>query len=104
MSKAFTRESDREEELPARPAATLPPGTKNYLTVGGAAGLRKDLEELQTLKRTVAASRDNEAEIKSKLQKIDRRMRELEEGLRSAEVVSVPEKPWEQVRFGATVR
>jgi transcription elongation factor GreB len=105
MSKAFTRESDNEEELPVlRPRPALPPGTKNYLTPGGAATLRKDLEELSSARQSALASAGDEVEKKAMLQKIDRRMRELEENLRGAEIVPVPERPWEEVRFGATVR
>lgn len=106
MSKAFTRESDDERDLPteARPASALPPGAKNYLTAGGAEGLRADLAELLRAKRSVASAAGEEAETRRKLQMIDRRMRQLEESLRSAEIVAPPAPPWEQVRFGATVR
>lgn len=105
MSKAFTRESDNEEDSPTvRAMPALPPGTKNYLTAGGAEKMRNDLEESLRAKRGLTESGVTETEMKQKMQLIDRRLRELEEALRSAEVVPVPEKPWEQVRFGATVR
>lgn len=107
MSKAFTRESDDEQERPvARPVSALPPGAKNYLTLDIAELIRHDLEELQRAKRMVAseAGPGDEAEAKRKLQLITQKMRELEEKLRTAEVVSPPAPPWEQVRFGATVR
>ena len=103
MSKAFTKESDDEQDEPgARTPPALPPGTKNYLTAGGAKGFREELERLLEKKRELTAS--DKADSKQELQAIERRVRQLEESLRAAEIVSTPEQPWEQVRFGATVR
>ncbi len=103
MSKAFTKESDDERDEPgARTPPALPPGTKNYLTAGGAKGFREELERLLEKKRELTAS--DKADSKQELQMIERRARQLEEILRAAEVVTAPEQPWEQVRFGATVR
>ena len=105
MSKAFTRELDDEPERPvARPVSALPPGAKNYLTADIAELIRHELEELQRAKRMVASEAGDETEAKRKLQLITQKMRELEEKLRTAEVVTPPAPPWEQVRFGATVR
>jgi transcription elongation factor GreB len=101
MSKAFTKESDDERDEPARTLPTLPPGTKNYLTADGAKGFREELERLLEQKREVTSGGDD---AKTKLPVIERRVRQLEENLRAAEVVPTPEQPWEQVRFGATVR
>jgi transcription elongation factor GreB len=105
MSKAFTKESDDEGDSPvSRPASVLPPGMKNYLTARGAEGLRAEMQELERARKAVAASQEDEGEIRRKLQKLTQRMREVEEKLRLAEVVPPPARPWEQVRFGATVR
>jgi transcription elongation factor GreB len=100
MSKAFTKESDDERDEPG--ARTLPTGTKNYLTADGAKRFREELDQLLEQKRAQAALGTEDS--KQKLPAIERRVRQLEESLRAAEIVSTPEKPWEQVRFGATVR
>ena len=44
MSKAFTKETDRDEDLPEI-SAPLPPGGKNYLTPGGHARLQEELHQ-----------------------------------------------------------
>ena len=91
MSKAFTRESDDAPDLgPIRPVAALPPGVKNYMTAAGAEKLRDELARLAGAARPRPAS-------------VDQRIAQLEAALRSAVVVPVPEKPWDEVRFGATV-
>jgi transcription elongation factor GreB len=92
MSKAFTRESDDGPDLPApvRPIAALPPGVKNYVTAAGARKLRDELAGLINMERPRPAS-------------LDQRIMQLEAALSSAVVVPVPEKPWDEVRFGATV-
>jgi transcription elongation factor GreB len=92
MSKAFTRESNDGPDLPApiRPISPLPPGVKNYITPAGADQLRAELASLARTERPRPAS-------------LDQRIVQLEAALRSAVVVPVPEKPWDEVRFGATV-
>ena len=92
MSKAFTRESDDGPDLPApiRPISALPPGVKNYMTAAGVDQLRAELARLIQAERPRPAS-------------LDQRIIQLEAALRSAAVVPVPEKPWDEVRFGATV-
>ncbi len=92
MSKAFTRESDDLPERPAppRPAPTLPPGTRNYLTLDGAQRLRLELEQLEAQpppSGTPGAAR----------------LQLLRRTLTSAEVVPPPPPPHESVRFGAVV-
>lgn len=102
MSKAFTKESDDERDEPgARTMPVLPPGVKNYLTAAGAKGFREEMERLLEEKRKLTEGGED---AKQKLPAIERRVRQLEESLRSAEIVQVPERPWDQVRFGATVR
>lgn len=101
MSKAFTREDDSEElPPPPRRSSPLPPGAKNYLTAGGANRLRAELECcLERRARVAAASSDARIEI----QKIDQHIASLQAILDSAVVSPPPEKPWDEVRFGATV-
>ena len=116
MSKAFTKETDADEddghELPP-----LPAGTKNYMTPGGYARLRSEWLELMDNERPRmveivhwAASNGDRSENgdylygKKRLREIDRRIRFLTKRLEIAEVV-VPSlhAGSEQVFFGATV-
>jgi transcription elongation factor GreB len=92
MSKAFTRESDDGPDLPApvRPVAPLPPGVKNYITRAGADTLRQELAHLMNSERPRPSS-------------AEQRIVQLEAALGSAVIVPVPDKPWEEIRFGATV-
>src|ERR1700761_731696 len=91
MSKAFTRESDNETELPAasRSPSTLPPGVKNYITTKGFKDLQTRLAEL---------------ELQPVTPLMQQRLFELREQLQSAVVVERPPLPWRQVLFGATVK
>src|SRR5690606_26746744 len=91
MSKAFTRESDHEDDDDAvAPELALPAGARNYLTPAGYARLREELVHLMTVERpsvvqTVswAASNGDRSENgdylygKRRLREIDRRMRFL---------------------------
>jgi transcription elongation factor GreB len=116
MSKAFTREVDdlEEEDLPE--AAGLPEGTKNYITPGGYARLKSELDHLvgaerPEVVRTVAwaASNGDRSENgdyiygKRRLREIDRRIRFLLKRLENAEVVDPERRDSDQVFFGATV-
>jgi transcription elongation factor GreB len=105
MSKAFTRESDDEQDEPSLPRASalLPPGTKNYLTMDGAERMRRELERLAGEKRPAITSLPESLETKQRLRALNAQIRQLEEILQSAEIVPPPPPPWEQVRFGATV-
>ena len=103
MSRAFVRESDDRPELPiARQASSLPPGAKNYITVGGADRLREDLRRLVEVERPALVSSD-EPDAKRQLMSLDQRIQHLEESLQSAEVVAAPSET-NVVRFGATVK
>ncbi|MCC6302928.1 MAG: transcription elongation factor GreB [Gammaproteobacteria bacterium] len=115
MSKAFTKESDPEEELD--PPDPLPAGVKNYMTPGGYAALQEELRWLLREERprivTVvawAAGNGDRSENgdylynKKRLREIDRRARYLTKRLESAEVVDPQrQRGLEQVFFGATV-
>jgi transcription elongation factor GreB len=105
MSKAFTRESDDEGDwLQATPAATLPPGARNYMTLSGERMLREELARLaeQERPRLLALPLD-EGDRKRRLAHLDQRIAHLQGSLATAVIVPPPPPPWNTVRFGATV-
>jgi transcription elongation factor GreB len=116
MSKAFTKETDAEEEDLEEPDS-LPKNTKNYMTPHGFAMLQKELQHLLREERpkvvevvSWAAGNGDRSENgdylygKKRLREIDRRVRYLTKRLESAEVVD-PKKQQSLTRvfFGATV-
>jgi transcription elongation factor GreB len=116
MSKAFTKETDGDEEELEQPEP-LPAGVKNYITAKGFARLRDELLQLRRVDRpkvveTVAwaAGNGDRSENgdyiygKKRLREIDRRMRFLTKRLEIAEVVDpAQQKNRDKVFFGATV-
>jgi transcription elongation factor GreB len=116
MSKAFTKESEGEDEPPGEPAP-LPPGTRNYITRAGFGALQSELRELTRVERprvveTVAwaAGNGDRSENgdyiygKRRLREIDSRIRFLTKRLEIAEVVDpAQQKNRDRVFFGATV-
>ena len=121
MNKAFTRESDAADadDDDVEPAPPLPAGTRNYMTPGGFARLKSELDHLVAAERpslvaTVAwaASNGDRSENgdylygKKRLREIDRRIRFLVKRLDAAEVVDPEARARDgvdQVFFGATV-
>jgi transcription elongation factor GreB len=115
MSKAFTRESDTEDDDEVVPA--LPAGGRNYITPQGYARLRAELlhlidEERPKVVEVVhwAASNGDRSENgdylygKKRLREIDRRIRFLTKRLEIAEVADPSlHHGHTQVFFGATV-
>jgi transcription elongation factor GreB len=121
MSKAFTREPETtadDDELEA--ASPLPVGARNYMTPGGFARLKSELERLVQKERPAlvatvawAASNGDRSENgdyiygKKRLREIDRRIRFLIRRLDAAEVVDPlarrDDDAADQVFFGATV-
>jgi transcription elongation factor GreB len=115
MSKAFTRETDGEDDDIALPP--LPAGSKNYITPQGYAVLRDELFELIDNERPRiveivhwAASNGDRSENgdylygKKRLREIDRRIRFLTKRLEIAEVTDPSvHHGRDQVFFGATV-
>ena len=115
MSKAFTKETDADEdEAPALPA--LPAGHKNYITPQGYARMRSELFELIDNERPKivevvhwAASNGDRSENgdylygKKRLREIDRHIRFLTQRLELA-VISDPSLHFggDQIFFGAT--
>ena len=114
MSKAFTRETDSDDDLALPP---LPAGSKNYITPLGYARLRAELFELIDNERPRmveivhwAASNGDRSENgdyhygKKRLREIDRRIRFLTKRLEIAEITDPSNHHGkDQVFFGATV-
>ena len=119
MNKAFTRESDNdvEDDDPDEGAPSwLAPGQKNYLTPGGYARLKSELDHLVDKERpeivaivSWAAGNGDRSENgdyiygKKRLREIDRRIRFLVKRLDLAEVVDPARRDTDQIFFGATV-
>lgn len=115
MSKAFTKESDNEEEPEQPEASSL--SLKNYVTPQGLTDLQNELRALVTEERpkiveTVrwAAGNGDRSENgdyiygKRRLREIDRRVRYLTKRIENAEVVNPTlQQNLTQVFFGATV-
>ncbi len=115
MSKAFTRETDGEDDDLALPP--LPAGSKNYITPLGYATLRAEWFELIDNERPRiveivhwAASNGDRSENgdyhygKKRLREIDRRIRFLTKRLEIAEITDPSNHHGkDQVFFGATV-
>ena len=115
MSKAFTRETDTEDD--DLPEAAVPAGVRNYITPSGFARLQDELRQLLHVERpkvveTVswAAGNGDRSENgdyiygKKRLREIDRRLRFLAKRLEIAEVVEPARQAnRDQVFFGATV-
>ena len=118
MSKAFTRESDAEDDEDGAVLPPLPAGGKNYITPQGYARLRAELLHLIDDERPKvveivhwAASNGDRSENgdyiygKKRLREIDRRIRFLTKRLEIAEVTDpCLHHGHDQVFFGATVR
>ena len=124
MNKAFTKESDNEDDdldVIEEPAQVEPAGVKNYITPNGLQRLRDEHRFLLTRERPAvtqvvawAAGNGDRSENadyqygKRRLRQIDRRIRFLTKRIDAAEVVD-PETPRKgraatHVFFGATVR
>ena len=121
MNKALTRESDDDSDDDAPEGAPLlPAGTRNYMTPGGFARLKRELdtlvgEERPALVSTIswAAGNGDRSENgdyiygKKRLREVDRRIRFLVRRLDRAEVVDPAARAEadeaDRVFFGATV-
>ena len=117
MNKAFTKESDGDDDAEDGALPQLPAGTKNYITPAGYARLRAELLQLIDEERPKvvevvhwAASNGDRSENgdyiygKKRLREIDRRIRFLTKRLEIAEVADPAlHHGSDQVFFGATV-
>jgi len=116
MNKAFTKESDQDED-PGTEAPALPTGVKNYITPAGYKRLKEEALNLLDKERPElvkviqwAASNGDRSENadyiygKRRLREIDRRIRFLTKRLDAAVVVNpASREAGDQVFFGATV-
>lgn len=117
MSKAFTRETDSDDEEQDSALPELPSGGKNYMTPAGYAAMRAELLQLIDEERPKvvevvhwAASNGDRSENgdyiygKKRLREIDRRIRFLTHRMELAEVVDpTVHHGHDQIFFGATV-
>ena len=117
MSKAFTKETDDQDDDDQEPASGLPAGTPNYLTPEGYAALTAELNQLLKVERpkiveivSWAASNGDRSENgdylygKRRLREIDRRLRFLTKRLAIAQVVDARHhRGQDQIFFGAWV-
>ncbi len=117
MSKAFTKESDDEDDDDPISLPSLPAGSKNYMTPAGYRRLKDEYMHLLDVERpsvvqTVswAAGNGDRSENgdyiygKRRLREIDRRLRFLAKRMENSEVVDPAQRQGcEQVFFGATV-
>jgi transcription elongation factor GreB len=121
MNKAFTRETDaaEDDDVPEG-APLLPEGTRNYMTPGGFARLKGELDHLVGAERpelvatiSWAAGNGDRSENgdyiygKKRLREVDRRIRFLVRRLDRAEVVDPTARAGsdddDRIFFGATV-
>src|SRR4029078_6826874 len=118
MNKPFPREhpTETDDDGDVQDASPLPAGARNYMTPGGFARMRRELDMLVSKERPelVATSawaagngdRSENADYiygKRRLREIDRRIRFLNQRLEIAEVIEPARSGLEQVFFGATV-
>lgn len=117
MSKAFTKETDTDEDEDLGGASPIPSGSKNYITRAGYERLQLELKTLVDDERPKvveavhwAAKNGDRSENgdylygKKRLREIDRRIRFLAKRLEIAEVVNpAVHQGSDQVFFGATV-
>jgi len=117
MSKAFTKETDADEDLDdVEDSAPAAPSGKNYMTPAGAKRLQDELRELRykirpEVTQTVAwaAGNGDRSENgdyiygKKRLREIDKRIRFLSKRLDAVEVVDPLKVNSDQILFGATV-
>ena len=117
MSKAFTKESDGDDEELDTPDELLPADVKNYMTPTGVKMLQDELRALQQEERpkiveivSWAAGNGDRSENgdyiygKKRLREIDRRIRYITKRLSTAELVDpARQQGLAKVFFGATV-
>jgi transcription elongation factor GreB len=75
MSRAFVKETEQEEPVPA-PALELPPGVQNHITPAGAARLRAELADLVAERTRLRL--DEGAEARARVATLGHRIAQLE--------------------------
>src|SRR4029078_4335263 len=118
MNKPFPREhpTETDDDGDVQDASPLPAGARNYMTPGGFARMRRELDMLVSkerpeLVRVVAwaagnGDRSENADYiygKRRLREIDRRIRFLTQRLEIAQVIDPGKQKGIAVIFGATV-
>jgi transcription elongation factor GreB len=117
MSKAFTKDTDAEDEADSDLVEAAPKGGKNYMTPKGFSSMQEELRQLMRVDRpkvvevvSWAAGNGDRSENgdyiygKKRLREIDRRIHYLTKKLETAEVVDPKlQKNRAQVFFGAKV-
>jgi transcription elongation factor GreB len=117
LNKAFTKESEQEDDEEIEEPSPLPAGAKNYMTPAGHQRLKDEALQLLDKERPEltkviawAASNGDRSENadyiygKRRLRQIDSRIRFLTKRLDNAEVIDpATREPTDQVFFGATV-
>ena len=117
MNKAFTKETDQDDDDQDAGAPPVPPGLKNYITPAGFKRLKdealhlldKERPELVKVIHWAASNGDRSENAdyiygKRRLREIDRRIRFLTKRLDAAVVVDpAAREDTDQVFFGATV-
>src|SRR5207249_6430663 len=121
MNKAFTRETETDLDDEQELAPPLPAGARNYMTPGGFARMKDELEHLVQKERPElvaivawAAGNGDRSENgdyiygKKRLREIDRRIRFLIKRLDTAEIVDPLSRrdvdDADRIFFGATAR
>ena len=96
MSRAFVKETDRDDDLPERSHSDLP----NYISSQGLQNLQEQAEQLTT---EISKLRTSEAlEDKNRLAPLQRDLRYLQERIRRAIPVA-PQPHYHKVAFGCRV-
>ncbi len=103
MSRAFVKETDREELPLVPPRAHLPAGTPNYVTPQGFASLQEELKQLQLEKQHLQDKNTQGDERRIALYEINEKIRMLQERLSSAQTIDYTKQTKNEVHFGATV-
>ena len=117
MNKAFTKETDGDDDEELEVSLQLPQGTRNYITPGGYGRIKDELDHLLRTERphivevvhwaALNGDRSENGDYiygKRRLREIDRRIRFLTKRLDLAEVVDPARQGnADQVFFGATV-
>jgi transcription elongation GreA/GreB family factor len=98
MSRAFVKESDREDELPEIPLSEHP----NHVTPRGLALLRARLDAALA-ERADLREDDGDVAAAARRRSLEREIRWLEARVAGAHVVDPARQPRDRVAFGATV-